>query len=555
MKVIGYGRVSTEEQESNYSLDGQRSRYEFLCKQNGWQSMGFFPETSSGTSIKGRPVLQHVLQLIRQGEVDTLWVRETDRLTRPEDLGDISTIAGILESTDTLLIVDTQEYNLKEDSSVLMLDFQGVFAKYFRRQLLRNTQRGKVRKAESGRKAGGRDVFGYVTDEKGCYQPHPEQARTVKLIFNLAMNGLTAREIAEELEAKAIPTATGNRKWSYGVVSHILRNDIYIGIYRYQKSKRGKDRDRSRYKLAHDEEVVVGSREEPNHPPIVEAWVFEAVQQKLDANKKDKSKKLHMATGLLRCAVCGDRMSVKYSSAPRKSKVEKYVCNQKPACVSDRLPVADVNEVLWGRLVSLFTKPERVHSLVLTSGEGQKESLESRLVATEREEKSISDKQNKLLDLYLEGNVTKPAYQTKTEQFDDRLAALRREREETQDKLEGLNQADLSTQLIHTLRILSRSQKRFTPDQKTQVFRSMVKEAHLRENETELELYVEPIQNFWWKYQQKEGKHALEPLPSQLEKPRVVGDLLKRPAMAKTSPSPERLSPSFMAAAVCELTQ
>ena len=91
-RVIGYCRVSTEEQETNYSLDAQRSRFETLCKQNQWQSLGFFPETGSGTSVIRRPVLCKILQQIQQGGVDGLWVKETDRLSRPENLGDLSLI-------------------------------------------------------------------------------------------------------------------------------------------------------------------------------------------------------------------------------------------------------------------------------------------------------------------------------------------------------------------------------------------------------------------------------------------------------------------------------
>jgi hypothetical protein len=60
-----------------------------------------------------------------------------------------------------------------------------VLAKHFRRQLLRNMNRGKVRKAEMGRKAGGADIFGYKTNENGEYALQPEQAKVVQLIFEL----------------------------------------------------------------------------------------------------------------------------------------------------------------------------------------------------------------------------------------------------------------------------------------------------------------------------------------------------------------------------------
>jgi hypothetical protein len=42
--------------------------------------------------------------------------------------------------------------------------------------------RGKVRKSELGRKAGGGDVFGYRTTDEGEYVPVPEEAKVVQLI-------------------------------------------------------------------------------------------------------------------------------------------------------------------------------------------------------------------------------------------------------------------------------------------------------------------------------------------------------------------------------------
>jgi len=108
---------SFREQENNYSLDAQRSRFEHLCKQNHWQSLGFFPETGSGTSVINRPVLCNLLQRIQQGGIDAIWVKETDRLSRPENLGDLSLISQTLESTNTLLIVDARILDLREDNS------------------------------------------------------------------------------------------------------------------------------------------------------------------------------------------------------------------------------------------------------------------------------------------------------------------------------------------------------------------------------------------------------------------------------------------------------
>jgi len=236
-KVIGYGRVSTEEQESNYSLDAQRTRFEHLCKQNQWQSLGFFTETGSGTSVINRPVLCNILQRIQQGNIDALWVKETDRLSRPENLGDLSLISQTLESTNTLLIVDSRVLDLHEDNSVLMLDFEGVLAKHFRRQLLRNLKRGKIRKAELGRKVAGSDVLGYRTNEKGEYILNPDEAKIVQLIYDLYAKDFSLRQIQIELKRRHVRTKRGRDEWSVAVLRFILRNKTYLGVFTYQRTR------------------------------------------------------------------------------------------------------------------------------------------------------------------------------------------------------------------------------------------------------------------------------------------------------------------------------
>ena len=100
----------------------------------------------------------------------------------------------------------------------------------FRRQLLRNMNRGKTRKAELGRKAGGADVFGYETNDNGEYIPVPEQAKIVQLIYQLTLKDYTLRQIGAELKRRGIRTARARYSWSIAVLGGILSNDIYLGV-------------------------------------------------------------------------------------------------------------------------------------------------------------------------------------------------------------------------------------------------------------------------------------------------------------------------------------
>ena len=88
----------------------------------------------------------------------------------------------------------------------------------------------------------------------------PEEAEVVQLIYGLALKGLTFRQIGLELKRRGIRTKRGRDIWSIAVLGEILRNDVYLGIYRFHKSKHGKDVDGARYMIRRQDQIVVGSR-------------------------------------------------------------------------------------------------------------------------------------------------------------------------------------------------------------------------------------------------------------------------------------------------------
>src|SRR5688572_28387407 len=86
--------------------------------------------------------------------------------------------------------------------------------------------------------------------------------------------------------------------------------------------------------------------------------------------------------------------------------------------------------------------------------------------------------------------------------------ALDQARATLQQKVQSHGKTGVAADLIQTLRILARSHRRFTEEQKTKVFRSIVKEARLTAIGVELELYVQPTRNGWWKYRQKKARDS-----------------------------------------------
>lgn len=78
--------------------------------------------------------------------------------------------------------------------------------------------------------------MGYTKNEDGDLVIVPEEAKIVKLIFRLYLEGYSTGKIAKHLEEQGIKTATGQDKWHSTVIDKMLRNEKYMGDALLQKT-------------------------------------------------------------------------------------------------------------------------------------------------------------------------------------------------------------------------------------------------------------------------------------------------------------------------------
>lgn len=69
-----------------------------------------------------------------------------------------------------------------------------------------------------------------------CQSGVPEQAKVVKTICNLYLDGMTLQQIKEHLESKKVKTATGKDVWATYVIQKMLKNEKYKGCTMFQKT-------------------------------------------------------------------------------------------------------------------------------------------------------------------------------------------------------------------------------------------------------------------------------------------------------------------------------
>ena len=94
-----------------------------------------------------------------------------------------------------------------------------------------------TKRMERGEYVDSNAPYGYRLINKQL-EPYEPEAKVVKDVFEMYLNGMSTQEIAKELTLRGIATKNGNEKWKSTKVSYMLTNERYIGDSKYQKTYR-----------------------------------------------------------------------------------------------------------------------------------------------------------------------------------------------------------------------------------------------------------------------------------------------------------------------------
>ncbi|RAM66158.1 recombinase family protein [Herbaspirillum rubrisubalbicans] len=137
--LIGYARVSTQEQETHLQLDA--------LKRYGCEII--YEEKKSGGNMR-RPVLEKILFKIKPG--DTVVVYKLDRVAR--SLKDLLTIIDRLHSAGADFTSLTEVIDTRSPAGRMMLQILGAFAEFERAMIQERTRSGMAAAMKRGVKLG-----------------------------------------------------------------------------------------------------------------------------------------------------------------------------------------------------------------------------------------------------------------------------------------------------------------------------------------------------------------------------------------------------------------
>lgn len=213
MRVVGYTRVSTEEQaQGGISLEAQAAKVRAYAQLYEHDLVDLVVDAGESASSLKRPGIQRVLGMLERGEADGLVVTQLDRLTR--SISDWLELLQKFFGDKRAALLSVGDY---VDTSTPIGRFI-LLVRVAVSQLEREMTGDRTRAALSHKKDKGERLGAPAIDD-------PE---TVARILELHNAGQSRRAICRALTTEGRPTLRGGR-WSPSTVGAVLRRFLLGG--------------------------------------------------------------------------------------------------------------------------------------------------------------------------------------------------------------------------------------------------------------------------------------------------------------------------------------
>jgi DNA invertase Pin-like site-specific DNA recombinase len=207
MQVIGYVRVSTEEQtNSGAGLAAQRTAIKAECERRGWQLVDVIEDAGYSAKDLKRPGVQIALETLERHEANGLVVAKLDRLSR--SMLDFTAIMAKASKQGWALVALDCAVDTTTPAGEAMANVLATFAQFERRLIGQRTREALAAKRAAGVRLG---------------RPQSLPAVVRARIAAERQSGRSLAAIAAALNAELVPTAQGGRQWWPSTVRAVLQ--------------------------------------------------------------------------------------------------------------------------------------------------------------------------------------------------------------------------------------------------------------------------------------------------------------------------------------------
>ena len=454
LRAVFYARVSTEEEEQLNAIEKQIEENKEIINQKNWILVDeYIDKGITGTQAKKRNEYIRMLEDIKKDKFDIIVVKDQSRLQRNTMDWYIFLNEIVQNQKKLYLYLENTFFDPKDK---FIFGIKAMMAEEYSRDLSKKGNAAKKRRQEKGKPIITNRTWGFQ-NINGEILIDEEEAKLVKHIYELFANGFGGRVVARTLREEGIRNRNG-KTLSENTIREIVKNPLYKGIAVMNKEhfdfEAKKIIKNPQSEWIYRKGIV---------PQIVDDALWEKANAQINSRKTvDRTHNVGINKGntlLSSKIICGECDS-KYWRNKRKQGIYWY-CSEGARsgkvrektgmkCTSLNLKEDEllfVVEQIGNQLIAKERKDEvlsnAIHKIYAgLSNANIGECIED--IQTQKEK--LSRRKDTLMDLLLDGTITKSDYSCKMDDITKQIGILnekeiriQEKKEENSELLERLN--------------------------------------------------------------------------------------------------------------------
>ncbi len=427
-----YIRVSTEKQvKEGYSVSAQKENLSKFAKQQGFKIFDIYAdEGKSGKNIKDRPAVKRLINDIQKKEIDVVVLYKFDRLTR--DSKDTENIIELIQQYGIqVFTLAGGTVDVSTATGRFSVRINGAVAQLEREQTIERIKVALEEKVKQGYTlACATTCYGYNRKIHEKEQTiNQAEAKIVKRIFKMYIEGKSFTEICNILNAEKIPTKNAGRVvkqrktgkkytinsiWVPKTIRLILTNPTYIGKVRYHIGK--------------EDELITDGK----HKPIISKKTWYQVQEKIHKIKKSHRTNLPKEDvyycGTLVCGLCGKKLTSSRTNKNKKDGTKmvfnSYRCinREKKLCICLGMSHSKVEKAFMNYINNIEALTE-IDKVEIKENDAEIEELKT----LKKFLGQTSAKKKEVMDLFMINKITDKQLKYMTDELNKKSQRLKEE--------------------------------------------------------------------------------------------------------------------------------
>lgn len=439
LRVVLYGRVSTDRIEQKTSIVNQETFYSDYIRNNpNWEFIGeYIDEGISGISATKRGDFQQMIRDAMDGKFDLIITKDVYRFAR-NTLDSIYYTRKLLENC-VAVYFQTDNINTLDDDSELRLTIMSGIAQEEVTRLSKRIKFGHKQSIKNGTVHGNSLIYGYKKDHCKLVVVEKE-AEMIRYIFQqYATGGTSTPRLEKELYSMGYRNSKGG-KIDRNVIKHIIMNPKYKGYYCGGKVEIVDLFTKKQYFKPEDEWIQWKDYSGETVPAIIdeETWnkANEIYKQRSEEvkSRRHSYKTKNLFTGKLICSEHNTPFWMKQHRVRNEEEDPSWVCSYRiknGAKSCDLLPIKEstILSILIDIVRNLSGDIENVVNKYLSYMQEiiNKNPTEDIVKQLKEKISVIELKKEKILEYNLEGHISNAEFIKRNDMYNEEIKDLKSE--------------------------------------------------------------------------------------------------------------------------------